>query len=99
VIGNVAANRGRALERCRMAAHAIGRIQGVIVVDVAGGAGRRRRRHVRSRQRESGHAVIKRSGIPTNSCVASRAIGRPERRTRRGVHGIVRALPGRQMAL
>jgi len=52
------ANRRGTDKRCLVAAIAISRAQRVIVIDVAGGAGRRRRRHVRAGQRESSHAVI-----------------------------------------
>ena len=81
VVGNIAANGGRALKRRRMATVAIRRIQRVIVIDVAGGAGRRRRRHVCSGQRKSSCAVIKDCGSPTHRTVANRAIRSSERGT------------------
>jgi len=99
VVRDIAANSGGALKRGRVAAHAIGRVQRVVIVDVAGSAGRRRRRHVRSGQRESSRAVIKYCRRPAHRGVASRAIRRCERSPGRGVHRIVGGLPRGQMAL
>jgi hypothetical protein len=65
---------------------------------VAGSAGRGRRRSVRARQRETGGAVVERSGVPAFGGMASRAI----RRRKSGPGGRVYRggglLPSRQMA-
>jgi len=58
-----------------------------------------RRRHlVRARQSPPGHGVIKRYVRPQRRVVAVLAIGRPKRRSRRGVRWIIGLLPRRQMA-
>jgi len=62
-------------------------------------ARRRRRRHVRSRQRKSRHAVIECRRRPPRRRMARRAVGCRKRRSRRRVHRSIRLLPGRQMAL
>lgn len=49
VIGDAAAESGSAVPGRQMAAHAIRRIQGIIVTDMAGSARRRCRRCVRAR--------------------------------------------------
>ena len=82
----------------RMTAHAVGRIQRVVIVDVAGSTWRRSRRHMRARQRESRHAVIKRCRIPAFRGVAVRAISQSKCRARGGVHWVIRILPSRQVA-
>jgi len=53
---------------------------------------------MRSRERKTRHAVVKRSRIPTLRRVTVGAICQRKRRSRRGVHWIVRLLPCRQMA-
>ncbi len=58
VVRNVAAKRGCALPGNLMAAHAIGGIERVIVVDVARSAGSRCRRHVRARQHKTSQAMV-----------------------------------------
>ena len=58
VIGYISADRCGALKSRLMAAIAILRTEGVIVVHMAGRAGGRRRRNVRSRQYKSRSAVI-----------------------------------------
>jgi hypothetical protein len=98
VIRYVPANRRRALESCLVASIAIRRAEGVVVVDVTGGAGRRGWGHVRSGQGKPGRAVVKSCRRPTNCCMADRTVRWRKLRTRRGVHRIVRLLPGRQMA-
>jgi len=65
---------------------------------VARGAGSRVRRHVRARQREPGHAVVKRSAVPAHRRVAVRAIYRCERRAGSRVHRVVGLLPVDQVA-
>ena len=91
-------NRCSALESCLVAPIAIRRAEGVVVVDVTGGAGRRGWGHVRSGQGKPGRAVVKSCRRPTNCCVADRTVRCRKLRTRRGVHRIIRLLPGRQMA-
>ena len=66
----------------------------VVVIDVAqgtsgGGMG--------ARQRPAGSAVIKGCSGPRNCIVTGRALGRRERRARRGMDRIVGALPGAQV--
>jgi len=99
MVRNVAADARRAIKRRRVAPVTVRGIQGVVVVDVAGRAGRRRGRHVRAHQSEACDAVIERRGIPAFGRVAVRAVCRGERGTRGRVHGSVRLLPGRQVAL
>lgn len=99
VIGNVAADGGSALEGGLVASVAIRRVQHVVIVDVAGGAGRGRRRHVRAGQREAGSVVIEDRRGPAHRVVARRAIPCRERRARSGVHRIIGLLPGGQVAL
>ena len=79
VIGNACAESGGAIPIGKMAAVAICGIQRVVIADVAGGAGRWRRRRVRADQCESGLAVIERCRIPTLGSVAVCAIRWRER--------------------
>jgi hypothetical protein len=67
----------------------------VVVVDVAQIAG-----HVGmpAGQQETGRAVVKRCRRPTDRRMARRAVCRRKSRTSRWVDGIIRLLPGRQMA-
>lgn len=99
VVGHVAADGRRALVHGRVAAVAVGRVQRVVVTEVAGSAGRRIGRHVRSHQREAGDAVIERGRGPTGRRVAVRAVRRGKCGAGSRVDGLVRLLPGRQMAL
>ena len=76
--------------------------QSVVVVDVAIRAGddfASGSELVRIGEWETRHAVIEGCGGPRDGVVTGRAVGRCEGRSRRGVHGIIRLLPGRQMAL
>ena len=98
VVRHISAERRRALPRRLMTAHAIGRVQRVIVVDMARRARSRRRRHMCSHQRKSRQAVVKRSGIPAFRRVAIRTIHQRKCRTRGRVHRVIRLLPRRQMA-
>jgi len=98
VVRHIAAERRRAVPLRLVAAHAIGCVQCVIVVDVAGSAGRGRRRSVRASQSETGGAVVERSGVPTLRGMASRAIRRRKSRPRCRVDRGRRLLPSRQMA-
>jgi hypothetical protein len=82
-----------------VASVAIRRTQAVIVVQMAGRAGSRRRGHVRSDQGKSSGAVIERRSSPAGSGVASGAIGRGKCRSGSGVHRRSGALPCGQMAL
>ena len=79
-----------------MAAHAIRGTQGVVIVDVALGAGSSR---VRSGQGKAGGGVVEGSHIgPGNRIVALRAVCDGERRSRSGMHWIVCLLPRREVA-
>src|SRR3984893_13181920 len=98
VIRNVAAERLRLVPIGCVAGEAVRGIQSVIIVDVAGSAGRRRGRHVRADKRKAGSAVIEACSIPSAVVVAGGTVGGGERRTRSGVLGIVGLLPGREMA-
>jgi len=98
VIGDVAAEGLRALPGRQMAAHAIGGIQGVVIVDVAGSAGSRRWRHVRSGQSKARAAVVESRCRPADRGMAIRAIRRSIGRARSGVHRIVGLLPGGKVA-
>src|ERR1700686_5391009 len=83
VIRYVPADRGRALERSRMAAVAVRGIQRVIIIGVAR---RARRSEVRSGQRKSGDAVVERRTIPTCGGVTAGAIPHRERCAGSGMH-------------
>ena len=98
VIGNGTAKRWRAIPGRQMAPNTISRIQGVVVADVASGARRGRRRHVCAGKRETSEAVIKRRSVPTLGGVAVGTICGREGGPSRGVHGIIRLLPGGQVA-
>jgi len=99
VVRNVPANRCGALEGRLVAAITIRRIEAVVVADMAGGARRRRWRHMRSRQGKSGSTVIERRRSPTGGRMASRAIRHCKSRSGCGVHRRGGLLPSRQMAL
>ena len=81
-----------------MATITICRAEGVVVVDMAGSAGRRGRRHMRSRQGKPRGAVIERCRRPTYRRMACCAVGGRKSWPGRGVHRIIRLLPSRQMA-
>ena len=98
VVGNIAAKGLRAEPGRLMAAHAVGGAQGVVVIDVAGDAGSRRRRHMRASEGEAGSAVIECGRIPSDGVVASGAVCRGERRAGCRVRGIVSLLPSREVA-
>ena len=98
VIRHIAAERRRGIPRRLVAAHAVSRVQCVIVADVAGCAGRGRRRSMRAGQREAGGAVVERSGVPAFRAMASRAIRRRKSRSRCRVNRGRRLLPSSQMA-
>ena len=87
------------LEGRLVAAITIRRIEAVVVADMAGGARRRRWRHMRSRQGKSGSTVIERRRSPTGGRMASRAIRHCKSRSGCGVHRRGGLLPSRQMAL
>ena len=98
VIRHTAAERRRGVPRRLVAAHTVSRVQCVIVADVAGSAGRGRRRSMRARQRETGGAVVERSGVPAFRGMASRAIRRRKSGSRCRVYRCGGLLPSRQMA-
>lgn len=93
VIRNRAAHRLCAVPLIQMAAVAIrvGAGQGVVVIDMAGRAGRG---YMKSGERPTGRAVIKGRRAPTRGCVAGGAVRQRERRAGRRVHGGSRLLPG-----
>jgi len=80
-----------------MATDAIGRVQGVVVADMARGTRRRRRRHVRADQSEAGDTVIERGHIPARRGMAVGTVGRGEARTGGGVRRVIGLLPVRKM--
>jgi hypothetical protein len=69
--------------------------QSIVIVDMARSAG-----HVGVPvgQQEARGAVIEGRRGPRNRVMASRAVGHPKSRARRGVHWIIRLLPSRQVA-
>jgi len=71
VVGHIATDGSGALERRRVAAIAICRIQRVVAVDVAG---RARRGQMRTHQRETCGAVVERSSGPRCDRMARRAL-------------------------
>ena len=74
VIGNIAAKCRSLVPIGEMATDTVGRIQRVVVADVAGSAGRRRGRHVRAGQRKTCRAMIEGSAVPPLCSVAGGAI-------------------------
>ena len=74
VIGNVTAERRRAVPAAEVTSHAVRGVQRIIIVHMARGAWRWRRRHVRAGESKTGRAVIEGSRVPTRSSVAVRAI-------------------------
>ena len=98
MVGNRSARRGRPVVLILVATVTIGVRRGerVVVVDMAG---RARRSQMKTGKRPTGRAMVKRRGGPGNRIVASGTVRRREWRTRRGVHRIVGALPGAQMAV
>jgi hypothetical protein len=98
VVRHVAAERLRAVPGGLVATHAVVRAQRVVIVDMAGSAGRRIRRHVRADEGETGRAVIEGSSIPAHCRMAVGAIRGRESRPGGRVHRIVRLLPGGQVA-
>ncbi len=81
-----------------MAAVAVRGIQRVVVVDVAGGARRGCRRHVRASESEAGDAVIEGCAIPSPGGVAVSAIRYGKRWAGSGVNGRSSLLPLGEMA-
>jgi hypothetical protein len=96
VIRYISANCRGALESCRVAAVAVGGIQCVVVIGMAGSAGRR---SMRPCQRKSGNTMVERCRIPTSRSVAVGAIPHCKGRTSGRMHRIIGSLPGSQMAL
>jgi len=74
VIWDAAAERRRAVPRGEVTAHAVRRVQRIIVAYMAGRTRRGGRRSVRARQGEACRGVIKRSAIPAFRGVAIRAV-------------------------
>jgi hypothetical protein len=90
-------HRGRAVVLIRMTTIAIGVRDSeiVIVIRVAGRAGSR---NVQTGERPTGDGVVEGVVGPGNGIVASRTVCRRESRARRGVRGVIRCLPGGQVA-
>jgi hypothetical protein len=78
---------------------AIRRIERVVVVYMAGGAGSRRRGHVCSGQGKTGNAVIQRRGCPACCCMAGGTIRWSKSGSGSRVDGCGGLLPSRQVAL
>jgi len=75
--------------------------QRVVVVDVAIRTSRNfsgRGQLMRIRQWEAGHGVIEGRRSPRNRVVTGGAVRHAESRACRGMHGVIRLLPGRQVA-
>ena len=98
VIGNIAAEGLRLVPVGLMAGEAIGGIQRIIVVDVAGSTGRRRGRHVRAGESETGNAMVKRSSVPTLCGVAVGAVCCREGGSGTGMNGGGGLLPFGEVA-
>ena len=99
VVGNRPADRCRAEESCLVASIAIRRIESVVVVDMAGGAGRGRRGHMRAGQGKPRRAMVEGRCVPTRRRMTRGTVRRRKRSPRCGMHRVVRLLPRRQMAL
>jgi len=82
----------------RVAGHAIGGVESVVVTDMAGSARRRVGRHVGARKSEAGHAVIEGGRIPAVGGMAIGAISSGKSWTRSGVHRSSGLLPLGEMA-
>jgi hypothetical protein len=95
MVGYVPTHRRGPLEIRLVAAIAIRGFEKVVVAHMAGGAGRRCRRHMRSGQSKPSLAVIETYGCPTHCIVAHRTVRCRKLRTRRRVHRIIRLVPGR----
>jgi hypothetical protein len=98
VIRHASAKGGRAVPRGLVAAHAVRRIQRVVVVDMAGQARRGSRGRMRSCQCKSRHTMVKGSCIPPLSGMTTGAICDCKRRAGRGMGRIIGLLPGRKVA-
>ena len=83
VIGNIAADGCVLFQSRSVAGHAVGRIQRVVIVDVAGRAGRGCGRLVRANESETRNCVIERSRVPTFGGVAIGTIGGSESQGRK----------------
>jgi len=98
MVRDISTNLLRASPIRRVAGHAVARTQGVVVADMAGRTGSRRRGHVRAHQGETRNTVVKRCGIPTLGGMAIRTVPRGKARARGRVHWIISLLPGGEMA-
>jgi hypothetical protein len=98
VVGHTCAKRLCFVPVGRVAGHAIGGVKGVVVTDMAGSAGRRIGRHVRSDEGKTGNAVIERRRIPAFGGMAVGAIGGGKSWSRSGVNGIGGLLPSGEVA-
>ena len=98
VIGNIAADGLRFVPIRSVAGHAIGGIQRVVIVDVAGRTRRGSGGFMCTNQSETGNGVIEGSGVPPLGGVAVGTIGRSETGAGSGVNGIGGLLPSGEMA-
>ena len=99
VIRHRAANGHGAIKILLVAPVTIRRIERVVVVHMAGGAGSGRRGHVCSGQGKPGNAVIERCHSPACCRMASGTVRRRKSRSGSRVDRCIGLLPGRQMAL
>jgi hypothetical protein len=98
VVRYVPANCRGALEIRLVAPITVRRIECVVVAQMAGGAERRRRGHVRSGQGKPRGAMVKRCGCKTQGRVASGTVPYRKCGSGDGVRRGVGPLPGRQVA-
>lgn len=99
MVGDGATDRGCAVPRSGMAAHAISRAECVVVADVARGTGSRCWRHMCADKRKARDAVIEGSCVPPGCRVAGGAICHGECGAGRRMYWVVRLLPRRKVAL
>ena len=99
MIRHRSANGHGAIKVLLVAPVTIRRIQRVVVVHMAGGAGSRRRGHVCSGQGKPRNAVIERRGSPACCRMAIGTIRWGKSRSGSRVDRCIGLLPGRQMAL
>jgi len=100
VVGHIATECLGAIPGGLVATHAVGRGETVIVVDVAGSAGRGIGRHVRAGQGKASRGVIEGALIsPGDGVMAGRTLGNREGRLVAGVRGVIGGVVGGQVAV